>query len=190
MKIILGQALRNQILLAIALQLNNPNFFKISTYFYNQDIERIDLGFIKSKWKLDLEVFSWCTPSDQTSKLPNIITGVFNIQNPMLYNFLFHKPRIYGIFGIPNLTKPINTKKPRCYIGAFCFWPSRPDYYLLPVFFCSSACSIISRILRWNLFSFLGFCLFSWIWACILSSSRIKFLMTSMIPMVIRFDTK
>lgn len=44
--------------------------------------------------------------------------------------------------------------------------------YRLPVLFCSSACSIISRILRWNLFSFLGFFLFSWIWAWILSSSR------------------
>lgn len=57
-------------------------------------------------------------------------------------------------------------------------------------FLFASACSIISRIFLWNLFSFFGFFLFSCICACILSLSKIKFLMTSMIPIVIRLETK
>lgn len=57
-------------------------------------------------------------------------------------------------------------------------------------FFCLSASAIISRILRWKRFSLRGFFFCSWIWACIFSSSRITCLITSMMPMVIRFDTK
>src|SRR5690606_12194161 len=92
-------------------------------------------------------------------------------------------------------TIPIQWKTPPTLRqGEFSFFKGCPPWgipsYHLPIFFCFSACSIISRILRWKRLSCLGFFLFSWILAWILSSSKMYFLMAKMIKMVIRLDTK
>lgn len=75
---------------------------------------------------------------------------------------------------LPNYTDSVEGSPRSKAGGVFLFMTGLcAPYYRRPLFFCASACSIISRILRWNRLSCLGFFLFSWILAWILSSSKI-----------------